>query len=79
MLHFVSFFLKFKFNFLVKRFFLLLNTDFALAILDLISHVHLPSFVNMLPKYLPYIFLNNLYSIFKESSTTVYGREVIHN
>jgi len=23
-----------------------------MAILDLISHVHLPSFVNMLPKYL---------------------------
>jgi hypothetical protein len=29
-----------------------LNAAFAMAILDLISHVHLPSFVNMLPKYL---------------------------
>ena len=30
----------------------LLNASFAMAILDLISHVHHPSFVNMLPKYL---------------------------
>jgi len=30
----------------------LLNAAFAMAILDLISHVHLPSFVNKLPKYL---------------------------
>jgi len=30
----------------------LLNAVFAMAILDLISRVHLPSFVNMLPKYL---------------------------
>jgi hypothetical protein len=29
-----------------------LNAAFAMAILDLISQVHLPSFVNMLPKYL---------------------------
>jgi len=31
---------------------LLLNAAFAMEILDLISQVHLPSFVNMLPKYL---------------------------
>ena len=37
---------------LVKRAFFLLNEAFAMAILDLSSHVHLPSFVNMLPKYL---------------------------
>ena len=45
-----SFFLKFKSNLLVTRVFLL-NAAFFMAILDLISHVHLPSFVNMLPKY----------------------------
>ena len=39
-------------NLLVKRvFFFLLTAAFAMAILDLISRVHLPSFVNMLPKY----------------------------
>ena len=48
--HLTSFFLKFKSNLLVKRFFFLLNAAFAMAILDLISHVHLPSSVNMLPK-----------------------------
>ena len=32
--------------------FFLLNAAFAMAILDLISEEHLPSFVNMLPKYL---------------------------
>jgi len=31
---------------LVKRVFFLLNAAFAMAILDLISRVHLPSFVN---------------------------------
>jgi len=36
---------------LVKRVFFLLNAAFAMAVLDLISRVHLPSFVNMLPKY----------------------------
>ena len=36
----------------MKRFFCLLNSPFAMAILNLISHVHLPSFVNMLHKYL---------------------------
>jgi hypothetical protein len=30
----------------VKRFFFLLNSAFAMAILDLISQVHLPSSVN---------------------------------
>ena len=42
----------FKSNLLVKRVFFLLNAAFSMAILDLISRVHLPSFVNMLPKYL---------------------------
>ena len=37
---------------LVKRALFFLNAAFAIAILDLISQVHLPSFVNMLPKYL---------------------------
>jgi hypothetical protein len=37
---------------LVKRAFFLLNAAFAMEILDLTSRVHLPSFVNMLPKYL---------------------------
>ena len=50
--HFISFFLKFKSNLLVKRVFFLLNAAFAMAILDLISRVQLPSFFNMLPKYL---------------------------
>ena len=37
-------------NLLVKRVFFLLNAAFAMAILDLISRVHLPSFVNYLNK-----------------------------
>ena len=37
---------------LVKRALFLLNEVFAIAILHLISQVHLPSFVKMLPKYL---------------------------
>jgi hypothetical protein len=36
----------------LKLVFFLLNAAFVMAILDLISHVHLPSFVNILPKYL---------------------------
>jgi hypothetical protein len=36
----------------VKRFFFLLNSAFAMAILDLISQVHLPWSVNMLLRYL---------------------------
>ena len=52
MYHFISFFLKFKSNLLVKRVFFLLNVAFATAILDLISRVHLPSFVNMLESYM---------------------------
>jgi len=51
MQHFTSLFLKFKPNLLVKGVFFLLNAAFAMAILNLISHVHLPSLVNMLPKY----------------------------
>ena len=52
MYHFTSFSLKFKFNLLVKRVFFLLNASFSMEILDLISHVHLPSFVSILRKYL---------------------------
>jgi hypothetical protein len=37
---------------LVKRVLFLLNAALAIAILHLISQVHLPSFVKMLPKYL---------------------------
>jgi hypothetical protein len=39
-MHFTSFFLKFKSYLLVKRFFFLLSSAFAMAILDLISQVH---------------------------------------
>jgi hypothetical protein len=50
MLHFTSVFHKFKSVVLVQGAFLLLNAAFAMAILDLISHVHQASFVIMLPK-----------------------------
>jgi len=43
---------------LVKRAIFLLNAAFAMAIVDLISQVHLPSFVNMLSKYLKYFTVN---------------------
>jgi hypothetical protein len=50
---------------LVKRFFLLLNAAFAMAILDLISQVHLSSSVNKLPKYLKHFtFSSCFWSIF---------------
>jgi len=39
---------------LVERLFFLLNAAFAMAILDLISHIHLPSSVNMLRRYLKF-------------------------
>jgi hypothetical protein len=52
--HFTSFFLKLQSQLLVKRVFFLLNAAFAVAILDLISRVHLPSFVIVLPKQLKY-------------------------
>ena len=52
MQHFTSFFLNSKSNVLVKRVLLLLNAALAIAILHLISQVHLPSFVIMLPIYL---------------------------
>jgi hypothetical protein len=48
--HFISFFHKFKYNFLVKRVFFLLNAAFAMAILSVISHVHLAAPVIVLPK-----------------------------
>ena len=46
--------LKFQSNLPVQRVFFLLNAAFAMAILDLISRVHLASFVTMLPKQLKY-------------------------
>jgi hypothetical protein len=45
-----SFFLKFTSNLLVKRLSFLLNAVYAVAILDLISSMHLASFIIMLPK-----------------------------
>ena len=50
-MHFTSFFLYFEFNLLVKRVFVLLNAAFSMAILELMSRVHLASYVIMLPKY----------------------------
>ena len=52
MQQFASFFLNSKSNVPVKRALFLLNTALAIAILGLISPVHLPSFVKMLSKYL---------------------------
>jgi hypothetical protein len=47
-----------------KFFFFLLNAVYAMAILDLISQVHLPSSVNMLPKYLKHFtFFSRFWSI----------------
>ena len=55
MQHFTSFFYKFNSSLLTKGdFFFLLNAGFAMAILDLISRVHLASFVIMLYKQLKY-------------------------
>jgi len=48
MKHFNSFFFKFKSNLLLKRVFFSLNDVFTMAILDVISCVHLASFVIML-------------------------------
>jgi len=48
--NFTSFFLKFNSSLLVKGDFFFLNAGFAMAILDLISCVHLASFVIMLHK-----------------------------
>jgi len=53
LLHFTGFILKFKSNLLVKKSFLL-KAAFAMAVLDLISHVHLASFVITLHKQLKY-------------------------
>jgi hypothetical protein len=50
MQHFTSFFLKFNSSSLVKGVLFLLNAGFAMAILDLISRVHLASFVIKLHK-----------------------------
>ena len=54
MQHFTSFFIKFNSNLRVKRFFFLLNAAFSMTILYLTSHIHLASFVIMLPKQLKY-------------------------
>jgi hypothetical protein len=48
---------------LVKRFFFWLNAAFAMAILDLISQVHLPSSVNKLPRYLKHFTFSSLTGI----------------
>jgi len=42
---------------LVKRALFLLNATLAIAVLRLISQVHLPSFVKMLPKYLKDVYI----------------------
>ena len=54
MYHLTSFFFKFKSNFLVKRTFFLLNAALAMVILNLISRVHVASFVIMLSSYSTY-------------------------
>ena len=48
----------------------MLNAAFAIAILDLISHVHLPSFVNTLHKYLIYIYIYMI-QIFNYTSVNI--------
>jgi hypothetical protein len=61
MQHFMSFFLKFQSNLLVKRVFFLLTAVFLLAILNSISHVDLASLVIMLPKLLKYSTFSGCY------------------
>jgi hypothetical protein len=52
----------------VTRALFLLNAAFAMAFLGLISQVHLPSFANMLPKYLKAsTFSDCVYPIIKSS------------
>jgi len=46
--------LRYKSNLPVKRSLLLSNAAFAMEILDLVSHLHLATFVIMLPKYMKY-------------------------
>jgi len=48
----------------------LLNAAFAMAILDLISQVHLPSSVNVLPKYL------KQRTVFRASSETTIETQI---
>ena len=60
---------------LVKRALFLLNAAFAMAILDLISQVYLPSFVNMLPKYLKYLKDSTFSSCFVFMSAGTYWRK----
>ena len=48
--HFSTFFLKFNWNFLMKRTFFLLTAGFAMAILDIISRLHIASCVILLPE-----------------------------
>jgi len=47
--HFISLFLKFKSNLLVKRVFFFLNAAFAVTILDFTSHLHLVSLLSGYP------------------------------
>jgi hypothetical protein len=47
---------------IVKRALFFLNAAFATAILDLISQVHFPSFVNILHKYLKEKLLKRIYN-----------------
>jgi hypothetical protein len=51
---FESFLLYLKSSLLVQRVFFLLNASSAMAVLDIISRVHLVSFVIMILKYLKY-------------------------
>jgi hypothetical protein len=56
----------------------LLNSAFAMAILDLISQVHLPSSVNKLPKYLKHFtFSSSFWSIFIRHTSEKYNRMAI--
>ena len=62
--HFTGFFLKFK-SILLVRIFFLLNVTLSVAVLDLISHVHLSSFIIRLDETYPMLQLllisHNLY------------------
>ena len=49
----------------------LLNAAFGMAILDLISQVHLPSSVNTLPKYLKHFTFSFFYNMWYHSYKTI--------
>ena len=63
-----SSFLKFKSNVLIKRDFFLSNAASTMVILDLISHVHPPSFVKMLLKYLKHSTLSSFHNNTKKNT-----------